>query len=270
MKLKELLQIIKKDIKTIGLIALFDILFVLLFLNMRFLYTKVNAALFVKFYMWNSFFSISSLIITILIESIVVISAYSFFKYLVLNNITSIFSKKEKGFSNLFSFIKLNWIIGIPVVFLYFIIFIFTGFYFNSIITQGSVTPSIIMPKLLLFTVFLLALFIYIYNVLSISQLNFIKTKNIWVSIKHSLKLSLRIKNYSLFLNSLIIILIAIGLVIIYNIILKNFLLGNIYSIIKYKNFNNIAIWVFISLVTYIVLIFNRIEFYVNVNGKKK
>lgn len=272
MSLKSTYKILRNSHKKIGLIILYDILFLFAFLSIRFLYTKINNPLFKEFYTWGPYQSIIFLVLLLAFESIIVICAYSFFKLLILDGLYSIFKKPKIDLKILFPFIKLNWYLWLPIIFVYFLMFIFTGKYFNYMLTTLS-SPLIILLRLSVITILAVLLFVYFYMVINTAQYELIRKKSIKQSIVIGLKSSIKIRNYRIFKASLKIGVFSLIIIIFAQIIMKQFVLTDLFAYAKYYGLYKQGILVFITIILYIILLFNRIDFYQMIfsikNGKK-
>ena len=171
--IRDTINIMKKDWKKTGLIIVFDVLFLLLVINLRFVTANINGWFFGFFYRFEQITNIIALSLLVIIESFFLIAIYSFFKYLILSNIQEMFRKTGLKFNRIFSFIKLNWILIGPIIVVYLILFILTASYLSEKLNAGISNPFSLLFNLLII------LLIYLCTLINLSHFIFLKEKSL-------------------------------------------------------------------------------------------
>lgn len=258
-------EFIKKGWQKTGLIILFDILFILLLVKLRFVLANINTRLFISLYGSSGAAQIMAFLPLIVIESGLLILIYSFFKYIILGFIQEMFKKQELGFNRLFPFIKLNWAIGIPAILISFLFFISISAYMSGIVAKGVSNPVLLILNLVVISVIVLVLLVYLYSLLNLSHNIFLREKKLKKVLKEALAGSFKFRHYKIYganikiiLSSLIILLVFYGL-------MKLFVLTDISAYLRYGGIYKNGLIAIGALTAYFLLLFNRINFYRNI-----
>lgn len=263
--IRDTIQLMKKNWKKIGLIVTFDVLFILSLFNLWFASNELNS------WLLNISSTLSGTIILIIsllaliINSLVLVVIYSFFKYIVLGNIHEIFKKEEFTFNRFFSFLKLNFIIILPIMLFYTVFFISTMAYLGKKMAEGANNQSFLILLLLgLFMIMVAAFAIWVsfYTLLNLAHSMFLKERNLKKILKQSLAKSFKFKAYKIYWSNLKIIAISLGVLAIFYSFMKLFVLSSMTSYLKYGGIYKTGITLIIILAIYSLLLFNRINFY--------
>lgn len=246
-------KLAKSNLGKIGLMVLFD----LLFLGSS--YALYNIGL---FFAQNIALPQNSSIVLVflaltLVYYLIVLFAYSFFKYSVLDAIKSLFDKTEFSFKRLGRFYALNIVLGV---------ILFLSVFFANLILVNT-KPQYRVMVFLLFAVPYLLLF---YVIANISHSLFYKGYSIKEALKKSLKMTFtRISIYretilAIILVALLMWLFLLGLGYLVR------LSGNNYSLYLtlYSYFTNFSAWA-TAVVFYLAILINRISFYAIVRESK-
>ena len=252
----------KKNWKKIGLILLFDVLFILLIYNLRFVSANVNGWFFVQFYKINSALRIASILLLAIIEILALVAIYSFFKYLVLVNVNEIFKKTELRLNRFFSFLKLNWIIASPMTILYMVLSIAILTYLGKKAVSGVSSPSAFLFPLLVIIVIIVVLLIYLYTLLNLAHNIFLKEKSLKKMIKQTFISSFKFDTYRIYWHNIKILLVFSVSLLIFYAFMKLFILTSITDYLKYGGIYRNGLYLIAFIAGYFLLLFNRINFY--------
>lgn len=246
--IKKTLSLIKKNPSQFLYMLLFDFLFVVVVY-----YLSVA----------TKFFTISDSLIVFgiyfLIFLLIILLVYSFFKYLILDLLKSVFGKNELNFKYFFSFYKLNL-----AVFLVPFILIFIGVlvFASSNLLQYNLTG---MVTVIVLSILLLPVFLFIYTLVNISHSLFVHAKKEKI-VKNALKKSLNIPFYGrIYSYNFLFLLIFLAGWLIADYILKAF---GFSTYLQYYSSYRIFMWVFGAIILYFTVVFNRINFYLIINKK--
>jgi len=240
-------KLAKSNPNKIGLMVLFDVMFLVSLLGLQILFGYFARSLVVPQTRALAFI----FIIFSLIYYLIIIFAYSFFKYSILYYIKSLYEKAEFSFKRLGQFYSLNTIIA--------------GIFFAIMILFSFILANIkqtYAPFIFIFLAVPYLLFLYI--VINISHSLFYKGAVIKESIKKSFEIAFtKIKVYRetilvTILTALFLWLLFFGSGYLIRLIAsKNY---NLY-LNWYKYFRYASITVF-DVVFYLVILINRISFY--------
>ena len=268
---REIAKLMFKNWKTLILMITFDILFILFLSSLRFIQVSLDNILFPLFANKKAILAYS--ISFIAFEFFVVILVYSFFKYFIITFIHEIFKKAEFNMKSFFSFLKLNFIVLIPLIVLFSFILGLILRYLNNMFTSGGVDPFKFVFMVLVIGFLLLLLFIYAYNLANILHFGFLEEKNLRELLKKGIKNSLKLDYYRFYWNDFKILGICTILLLIIHLLVKFLVFSDFQSYIR--NFGNYRTFMYsaITLIIYFILLFNRFNFYAHLilkNEKKK
>lgn len=259
------INIMLKNWKNIGLIILFDVLFVMLVVNIRFVYGKINDWFFISSEGLIGIVRSISVLIVILVEIALLIAILSFFKYLILINLREIFKNKELEFNRFFSFLKLNLIIDIPIVLIYFICYVLIIAYIDITFAGGVNDIFKFLFNLILILIGLLIILIYTYTISNSSHTFFLKEHSLKKILKQTFVNSFKLNSYRIYLDNLKIIFVSgAGLYLIY-LLIDKLILSNFQVYLKYGDIHKPIITSLSVLILYFLVLFNRINFYKNI-----
>lgn len=268
MLIGDLVNLIKNNWKKVSLIIVFDVLFLLLILNMRFI--SVNAAEWIfKIYPGLSdIMKIGSVLLLVIIGSISLIIVYSFFKYLVLGIIQDIFKQEQLRMNRLFSFTKLNLTIGIPTIFIYIIIFVWGTDYLNRWVTSGVKEVVPLFFFLFVISMLVLMFIVYTHTLFNLAHNTFLREKNLKRTLKQSFMGSFSPKYYRIYWGDIKIIMLSLVVLFIFYVFMKLFVLTTIPAYLKYGGIYKTGLFTILVIGGYFLLLFNRIGFYQKVLNK--
>ncbi|MCH7623981.1 MAG: cyclic nucleotide-binding domain-containing protein, partial [Nitrospinae bacterium] len=98
--------------------------------------------------------------------------------------------------SNSFSFLKLNWIIFIPITILYIIFSVLLASYLKNMLAGEISNIPFFIFKFLIITLIMVIVFVYLYNLINLVHFTFLKEKNIKRIIKLTFIKSFKINSY--------------------------------------------------------------------------
>ncbi len=197
--------------------------------------------------------------ILFLIFLLIIILVYSFFKYLVLDSLKSVFRKGELNFKDFFSFYKLNL-----AVFLVPFILIFIGIlaFASSNLLQYDLTGMVLVVVLL---ILLIPVLLFIYTLVNMSHTLFVQAKKEKI-VKNALKKSLNIPLYGkIYSYNLFFLIIYLVIWLAANYFLRS---SGFSTYLQYYSGYRIFIWILTTVVVYFIVVFNRVNFYLVVNKK--
>ena len=238
----------------IGMMALFDFLFVISFLTLKRLFDFLAG----EFPLPTTSGALYIFIIFSLVYYLVVLFAYSFFKYGILHFIRSLYAKSYFSTARLWDFYLLNLIIA--------------GIFLAIILVFNLLLASIkqnYAPYLFIMVAIPYILFLYV--VVNISHSIFYRGDSISDSLKNSLGLTFtRMKTYRETIMLAIVSVIVLWLVFLgTGYLVRYFTAGdNIAYLAAYGHFRQISLIV-IDAAAYILIFINRISFYAAVNQNK-
>lgn len=259
--IRELIQVIKKNPKEIGLIVVWDILFILLLVNLKFISSNLNGWMFIQSNGLKGIPYIITILSLTIFESLLLIAVYSFFKYLVLDNVIQIF-KREFKFNRFLSFLNLNWMIFIPILFIYLSFFMLIMSYIGKVIIGGINNPFSVLLNLFAVLIVILLLFVYLYTLINLAHSIFSEEKSLKKTIKQAFINSFRLRSYGIYWSNLKIIFFSLFILLSYYGFMKLFVLTNITAYLKYGGIYKIGLIAITFLAGYFLLLFNRINFY--------
>lgn len=266
--IKDTLNIMKTNWRNLGLIAVFDMMFILLLANLRVAAAGLNRWFFGLPPNIGSITSIIGLTLIVIIEFLSLAVIYSFFKYLILDNIQEMFRKTGLKFNRLFSFIKLNVLIVCPIMVAYTAAFILTITYFGKKMSEGAINPFSLLLNSLVVMILLLILLIYAYTLVNLSHSAFLKETEMKRALKLALINSLRLDSYKLYWSNLKAIFVYLIILLVYHVSMKLFVLKDTYAYLQYGGIYRTGLIAVTVATGYFLLSFNRISFYrITVNG---
>ena len=248
------LELMKKNPKNVFLIILFDILFLLsisiFYRLIEFLFSKTSTQI-------STIIVIIYLVLTLLYYLILIL-IYSFFKYLVLNSIKSLFEHSKVDFKRLKNFYLLNLLIFI----VFFIIFLFL----NSIFLMSAKQEY----ASYIFSIINFPLFLILYIFINISHTLFSENLNIKETVKNTFNIIAKVTSYiGIFLTNIIAIIIYFIIFYFIGLILKATIFKGYLAPIKYYNIYTIIFSIITTIFFYLIIFFNRIYFYNIIRNKK-
>ena len=268
--IRDTIQLTKKNWKKLGLILVWDILFILLLVNLRFVSANFNGWVFTQLSGSSQVMDIIAVLSLFTTESLLSIAIYSFFKFLILGNVQGIFKKTELKFNRFFSFIKLNWIIGVPVFFIYLFLYILIMSYLGNTISEGIDNPISLLFNLFIILVTVLITLIYFYTLINIAHHIFLKEKSMKKTLKHTFINSFRIRSYKSYWSNLKIIFISLIILLVFYGFMKMFVLTSVSAYLRYGGIHKMGSTTIIILTGYFLLLFNRINFYSEIVDREK
>lgn len=269
--IKEISSLMFKDKRTLLLMIVFDVLFVVLLLSLRFVQVSIDNALFPLFSGWggvvySTFYVIFEVFLAILV--------YSFFKYFIIKFIHESFEKIEFKIKDFVGFLKLNLIIFIPLIIVIAFILDLVIVLLNNWLSQGGIDPFMFVFVALGIGVLALILFIWIYTFINMIQFSFFKGESFWRLLKKGIVNSFRTESYKIYWDNFKIILVFAVFLLIVHLLAKYIIFSDFSSYIK--NIGNYKIFIYwmITLVIYFIVLFNRFKFHKQVfdvsKGKHK
>ncbi len=250
------LKLIKSNPRNILNIVLFDILFlaaVIIFYGLvGSLLSKPSPAI-------STTVLITYLALALLYYPILIL-IYSFFKYIVLDSITSLFKKTSLNFGRLKKFSMLNLSI--------FVVFFITFLVLNGVFLMGAkegYTPYI-------FLAINTPLFLLTYIIINISHTLFseYEKSGIKETIKKTFSIIAKVRSYiGIFLMDAAVIFIYFVVFYLIGVMLKATALQDYAAQVKYSNIYTLIFAILTSIFFYLVIVFNRIYFYNIIKSKK-
>lgn len=260
--IRDTFKIMIKNWKKLSLIIAFDILFVLLLINLRFVLANLNVWFYSHIYQTGAVIRSISSILFIIIILLLLIAIYAFFKYIIMNFVEGMFKKTEFEFYRFFSFLKINFLAFIPIIFIFIIFFIGASYFLKNLMANVGNPLTIVLIFLILMLIALI-LFIYSYTLLNLFHFIFLKEKKLKKIIKHAFINSFKIRSYKLYWSDIKIIIPALIVLLFIYIFMKFFVLKDFSAYLKYYGLYRIIILSILLLVGYFLVLFNRINFYI-------
>ncbi|MAH33202.1 hypothetical protein CL615_02310 [archaeon] len=181
---------------------------------------------------------------------------YSFFKYIILSFIKSVFSKNKLDFGRLGKFFLLNLVNFLILFFSFFILSLLAAS------VKEGIAPFIAI-------VILLAFFVFSYACVNISQVLFYEGKSLGNSLQMAAKNLGKVNKYYgvflIILSALAVIALFFGT---FGAVLKNTLFQDYNSLLRYGDIYTIIFVHSVGIIFYIAILFNRFYFY-NIVKKK-
>lgn len=259
--IKETINIMSGERGKIMLMILFDLLFIILIINTRYIAANFNRMVFSMIsYVGGSAKIISLLLLIILLLLFVFI--YSFFKYLVVGSIMDLFTKKNKGFNRFFSFFKLNLTVVLPIALILYIYLIIITLYLNKLLTEQPYSPLKLISAFLLSMIIGLSLILYSYTLLNLMHSIFIKVKNPKKTLRMAFSKSFKIRTYKLYLKNLKILLVFGVIILIIYLFFKVFIFISFQDYLKYYGYYRYILISVLVIGAYFLILFNRLNFY--------
>ena len=243
-------KLAKSNPNKTGLMILFDVLFLISIFALNKL-TQYAAQILIGNAIAPILASAILFIVFSLIYYLIVLFAYSFFKYSILDYINSLFGKTEFSFKRLAQFYSLNVIIA--------------GIFFAIILLANFILASIkaqYRPFVFIFLAVPFLLFLYI--IINTSHSLFYQGSSIKEAIKKSFSLTFtKMKIYRETILVMILLALVLWLVFFGSGYLVRLLASKNYSLYLsiYAYFKQASIIIF-DLVFYLVILINRISFY--------
>ncbi len=266
--IKKISRLMFKNWKILLLIITFDILFAVFLAKVRFIQISLDNFLYPIFNSTKTSFIYS--ISYIIFELFLVILIYSFFKYFIIKFIEESFKKTELKLKTFFSFLKLNLAIFTPIIIIAAIIIGSMISFSGRIISQEIIDVSRFTWSFLFIGLSLLILFIYTYNTINIMHFIFLEGYNLKKIIKKGVINSVRLHNYRIYWDDLKIVSMFAVLIFIIHFIVKLFIFNDFSLYLKYYQNYKIFLISLTILISYYILMFNRLVFYLNYNNKER
>jgi len=243
------LRLIRNNPKNIFHIILFDILF----LAAMGIFTKLVEFFFLKTPLETSAVTITIYLVLILLYYLALVFIWTFFKYLVLNSIKSLFKKTKLSFVNIKKFFLLNLLI--------FIVFFIAFFILNTTFLIGAKQEY--APYIFLIINLPLILLTYIFMNISHTLFSGSEKPIIKGITKKTFNAMSKVKNYiAIFFMNVIAIMIYFVIFYFVGLILKNTLFKGYLASVQYYNIYTIIFSVITTAFFYFIIFFNRIYFY--------
>lgn len=251
-KIKELLflkslSLLKSTPTKAGLMVLFDVLFLVSFYSLNKLIVYFSQYLAIPTTLASAFV----FVLYSLIYYLIILLAYSFFKYLVLDSIKSLFEKTVLSFKKLSQFYLLNIVIAG--------IFFAVMLLFNYILAGVKVAYQ---PYVFILLAAPYLLFLYV--IINVSHSLFYQGASIKNSIKKSFKITFTKMNvYRETILAMIFFAIVLWAVLYGSGYLLKLLVSKNYTsyLITYSYFKQITI-IILDLAFYLIILINRVSFY--------
>src|SRR3989338_2665857 len=240
-------KLAKSNPNKVGLMILFDLLFLFS------VYALYRISLFFaqSLVVPQTLLSVSIFIIFSLIYYLTILFAYSFFKYIILDYIKSLFEKTEISFKKLGQFYSLNIIIA----------GIFFAIMFLANFLLASIKPEY-RPFVFIFLAIPYLLFLYV--IVNISHSSFYQGASIKEAVKKSFRIAFtKMKIYRETILIMILLALALWLLFFGSGYLIRLLASKNYSLYlnTYAYFKQASIIVF-DIAFYLVILINRVSFY--------
>ncbi len=248
------LKLTKSNPGKIGLMILFDIMFLISFFALQKLFRYFSTNLIIPV----SFSSVFIFIIFSLIYYLIILFSYTFFKYSILDFIKSLFGKSQFSFSRLGQFYLLN----ILIIGVFFAIMLL----FNSILVNIKQTYA-----LYVFTLLAVPYSLFLYLVINISHSEFYEGDSIKTAIKKSfIKTFTKIKSYRETILTMILFALSLWLLFLGSGYLIRLFTSKNYSLYlsTYAYFKQASI-IILDLAFYFMILINRISFYAVIKEDK-
>ncbi|MBL7054595.1 hypothetical protein ISS05_02470 [Candidatus Woesearchaeota archaeon] len=251
------LKLTKKEPKTVFYIILLD----LLFLAAISIFYKLVEFFFLKTPPEISTATTTLYLIVTLAYYLILILIYSFFKYSVLNSISSMFKKTKLSFIHMKKFYLLNLSI--------FAVFMVAFLLLNGTVLTGTKEEY----RAYIFLITNLPLLLVFYTFMNISHTIFSESKNSGIkeTVKKTFTEISKIKNYlGVFLTNTALIIVYFTMFYFIGLILKYTLFKSYSAAAQYNNTYSIIFTVITTIFFYSVILFNRIYFYSIIKNKKQ
>lgn len=257
--LRTTINIFKNKPESFGKILLLDTLFVGFLFFLWFIQTFFEGLIF-NMSSENMFIRITSFILVILGELIIITSIYSFFKFWILKIIHNLFQGRKM--CSFFSFIKLNFLTFLPILILSLVYLVGTGFYMRNIFLNEITTPMQVILPFLIFLMIALIFFVYFYNLINLFQRIFIQEKDLVYTIKRALIISFKVDSYKMYWSNLKIIFGILFFVAFVDTVFKITTANNIIAYVSYYGWYKKILLITFFLGLYTMVIVNRLAFY--------
>ena len=244
-------KLLKFNLNKTGLMILFDVLFIVSAFGLQTLFRYLAQSLNISVAIPKATATAFAYIALSLFYYLIVLFAYSFFKYCVLDFIKSLFERAEFSFKRLGQFYSLNIIMA--------------GIFFAAMIALNFLLANIkpnYQPFVFIFLAVPYALFLYI--IINISHSLFYRGALIRDSIKNSFKITFtKIKIYRETILIMILSALVLWLLFFGSGYLIRLLASKNYSLYlnTYAYFKQASIIVF-DIAFYLVILINRVSFY--------
>lgn len=265
--IKGTINLISGNWEKFGLILVFDVLFVLSLLILKFLLANFN-----RWFIglasglgWGV--RIAYLFLLVLMLAIFIM-AYSFFKYIILDTMRGIFSRKDADFGRFWPFLKANLAILAPIAAISFI-FLLSAFSYLGDIALAGEKPKFI-AVFLGSTVIGLVWIVYSYTLLNL--LHFIwlrknsekagKMEKSGKTAKEAFAASLKAGSYRLYWADFKILLVSGIFILAIHLLAKIFVFSDMTAYLRYGGYYKMLLESLLVIVFYFVVLFNRVNFY--------
>lgn len=273
-KIRDITSLMFRDWKTLLLIITFDVLFILILSSLRFIQIGLDNVLFPLFANWSKG-SWAYSIFYVTFELFLIILAYSFFKYFIVKFMLEGFRKAEFKLKSFFSFLKLNFIIFIPLIIIVAVVLDLILLFFNNWLSRGGIDPFMFVFVILAMGALALVLFIFAYTLINILHFSFLKEQSLGKLLKKGIIDSFRVESYKMYWNNFKIVFISAVFLLIIHFFVKSVIFDDFSIYVRNVGNYKIFIYSIITLVIYFLLLFNRFNFYmgssnINKRGLKK
>tara|TARA_Y100000310_G_scaffold58837_1_gene54164 strand:- start:875 stop:1678 length:804 start_codon:yes stop_codon:yes gene_type:complete len=253
------LSLIKKEYQLFSFMLLFDVLFILLVVNIRILalgFIEIISPLLaytppgVQY-----FFSV----IIFLIVMYIFILIHIVFKYLVVGKSFEILHKEKK--ENLKQFIKLNLMIYTPILVLLVFLIVINPTIYSWLSIQNL--GRLFIPATILLIVFVIGI-LYLYTLINFIQVKAFNFDSIKTIIKRAFKKTTSAKVYGFYWFDIKVIIGYVIFFIIVTLIARSYLFTTTNAYVNYMGPYKSFISFTSYLIGYIILLYNRLSFVKN------
>ena len=267
--IKDSLKIISKNRKQFALIAVFDILFVLLLLALKYVFAGFNRW-FINLVYQLGFATKISYFVLLLVMIFLFILIYSFFNYMVLDMMDGMFRKIRKtayDFGRFVNFLKVNTAIFLPTAAAFFISAMLAFSYLGDVAMEGNRLKFLI--AFLVSTAVLFMLFIYSYTLLNLSHFIFLSEKTekklrgtVKRTAKEAFAKSLKGSSYRVYWADFRILLLFGIFLLVVHMLMKIFVFADMTAYLRYGGYYKTILESLLSIVLYFIVLLNRMSFY--------
>ncbi len=258
-RVRDIILLMSRDWKNLLLIITFDILFMLVLSSLRFVQISVDSTLLSLFTTKRA--SLIYSITYVIFEFLLIISVYSFFKFLIIKFISESFDKANFRLKDFFSFLKINFVIFIPLIVMFAIVLDLILMFFNSWLSRGGIDPFKFVFVILTMGVLALVLFIFFYTFINKVHFAFLKEQRFGKLLKKGIIGSFRIDSYGMYWSNLKIIFVSGVFLLIIHFFIKSFIFDDFSSYVSNVGIYKVLVYWVIALVLYFLLLINRFNF---------
>lgn len=180
------------------------------------------------------------------------------------------FRKAEFELKSFFYFLRLNFIIFIPLIIIVALMLDLILSFFNNWLSQGGIDPFKFVFVILAMGVMALISFIFVYTFINILHFSFLKEQKLKKLIKKAIISSFRPENYRIYWGDFKIVLITGFFLLIIHFFVKSWVFSDFSNYVR--NFETYKIFIYwaIALVLYFLLLFNRFNFCNDLPGNQE